>query len=75
MGVQGVILRHVEGLVDQINPEGWYVNTYKELENVYVRFVMDRSPTFQYWISDRSCSLLIMDISLMDPLDHDEYAC
>ena len=24
MVVQGVVLRHVEGLVDTINPKGWY---------------------------------------------------
>ena len=35
MGVQGVVLRHVEGLADQINPEGWYRNTYNEQKNIY----------------------------------------
>ena len=58
-----------------INPWGWYWSTYNEQKNIWCWIVPCRSSTISNWAPDRSCSLLIMDISLMRLLDPDEYVC
>jgi hypothetical protein len=65
----------VDGPDDLINLEVWYWSTQDERENVYCWIIRCRSFIISNWASDRSCSLWVPDISLMEPLDHDEYAC
>lgn len=45
MGVQGAIPRRVDGLVDLINPDGWYWSTYNEQKDTYCWMVSCRTST------------------------------
>ena len=75
VGVRGTVIRTMDGPTEQINTWEWYRSTHKERKNIYGRVVLCRSSAISNWASDRSCSPLVMDISLMRPLDHDERAC
>ena len=75
VGVCGIVIRIVDGLIEQEIPWGWHWSTHNERKNVYGRIVLCRSSTISNWASDRLWSLLIMDISLMRLLDHDKHAC
>ena len=75
VGVRGTVVRTMDGPTEYINTWEWYRSTHKERKNIYGRVVLCRSSAISNWASDRSCSPLVMDISLMRPLDYNERAC
>ena len=75
VGVRGTVVITVDGPIGQINPWEGYRSMHKERRIIYGRIVLCRSSAISNWSSDRSCSPLGVDISLMRPLNHDEHAC
>ena len=73
VGVRGTVVRTTDSPIDQINPWGWYRSTLNGRKNIYDRIERYRSSTISNWTSDRSCSLLTMDISVMEILNRNKH--
>ena len=59
-------------LIELTLKDGIGVQTMSERVSTVELYCVDPQLS-RNWTSDRSCSLWIPDISLMEPLDHDEY--